>query len=61
MVYRPLINGKQVGLLEVLRVRAETKRQDAPFHDYRLPQRYDKSIRNRSDAELILAWLRVEG
>ena len=29
MAYQPLINGKEVGLLEALRVRAETKRQAA--------------------------------
>ena len=29
MAYQPLIGGKQVALLEVLRVRAETKRQAA--------------------------------
>jgi hypothetical protein len=36
MAYQPLINGKEVGLLEVLRVRAETKRQAAAIHAYRL-------------------------
>ncbi len=51
MAYQPLINGKEVGLLEALRVRAETKRQAAAIHAYRLLQRYDKPIRNRSDAE----------
>ena len=61
MAYQPLINGKEVGLLEALRVRAETKRQAAAIHAYRLLQRYDKPIRNRSDAEGFLAWLRAEG
>jgi len=32
MAYHPLINGKEVGLLEALRVRAETKRQAAAIH-----------------------------
>ena len=36
MAYQPLINGKEVGLLEALRVRAETKRQAAAIHAYRL-------------------------
>jgi integrase len=61
MAYQPLINGKEVGLLEALRVRAETKRQAAAIHAYRLLQRYDKPIRNRSDAEGFLGWLRAEG
>ena len=30
MAYQPLVNGKQVGLLEALRVRAESKRQEPP-------------------------------
>ena len=61
MAYQPLINGKEVGLLEALRVRAETKRQAAAIHAYRLLQRYDKPIRNRSDTEGFLGWLRAEG
>jgi integrase len=61
MAYQPLINGKEVGLLEALRVRAETKRQAAAIHAYRLLQRYGQPIRNRSDAEAFLAWLRQEG
>jgi len=60
MAYQPLTNGKEVGLLEALRVRAETKRQAAAIHAYRLLQRYGKPIRNRSDAEAFLAWLRAE-
>ena len=55
MAYQPLIGGKEVGLLEALRVRAETKRQAAAIHAYRLLQRYAKPIRNRSDAEALLA------
>jgi len=50
-----------VGLLEALRVRAETKRQAAAIHAYRVLQRYGKPIRTRSDAEAFLAWLREEG
>jgi integrase len=61
MAYQPLINGKEVGLLEALRVRAETKRQAAAIHAYRLLQRYGQPIRTRSDAEAFLAWLRQEG
>ena len=61
MAYQPLLNGKEVGLLEALRVRAETKRQAAAIHAYRLLQRYGKPIRNRSDAEGFLGWLRAEG
>jgi len=36
MAYQPLIGGKEVGLLEALRVRAETRRQSAAIHAYRL-------------------------
>ena len=61
MAYQPLIGGKEVGLLEALRVRPESKRQAAAIHAYRLLQRYDKPIRNRSDAEGFLGWLRAEG
>ena len=58
MAYQPLINGKEVGLLEALRVRAESKRQAAAIHAYRVLERYGKSIRNRSEAEEFLRWLR---
>ena len=61
MAYQPLIGGKEVGLLEALRVRAETKRQAASIHAYKLLQRYGLPIRNRSDAEGFLGWLRAEG
>ena len=61
MAYQPLINGKEVGLLEALRVRPETKRQAASTHAYKLLQRYGLTIPNRSDAEGFLGWLRAEG
>ena len=60
MAYQPLVNGKQVGLLEALRVRAETKRQAAAIHAHKLLERYGKPIRIRSDAEEFLRWLREE-
>ena len=34
MAYQPLVDGKQVGLLEAVRVRAESKRQAAAIHAY---------------------------
>ena len=46
MAYQPLIGGKQVALLEALRVRAETKRQAAAIHAHKLLERYGKPIRN---------------
>jgi len=61
MAYQPLVKGKEVGLLEALRIRAETKRQAAAIHAYRLLVRYGQPVRNRSDAEAFLAWLRAEG
>ena len=48
MAYQPLVNGKQVGLLEALRVRAESKRQAAAIHAHKLLERYGKPIRTRS-------------
>ena len=61
MAYQPLIGGKEVGLLEAVKARAEEKRQAAAIHAYRVLKRYGKPIRNRSDAEAFLAWLRAEG
>ena len=61
MAYQPLVKGKEVGLLEALRIRAESKRQSAAIHAYRLMRRYGQPVRNRSDAEAFLAWLRAEG
>ena len=58
MAYQPLINGKEVGLLEAVKARAEEKRQAAAIHAYRVMQRYGKPIRTRSDAEEFLRWLR---
>ena len=59
MAYQPLVNGKQVGLLEALRVRAESKSQAAAIHAHKLLVRYGKPI-PRSDLEGFLAWLRAE-
>ena len=56
MAYQRLIGGKQVALLEALRVRAETKRQAAAIHAHKLLERYGKPIRN--EAEEFLRWLR---
>ena len=61
MAYQPLVKGKEVVLLEALRLRAETKRQAAAIHAYRLLVRYGQPVRNRSDAEAFLEWLRDEG
>ena len=58
--YQPLVGGKQVGLLEALRVRAEGKRQAAASHAYKLLERYGKPICTSSDAEAFLLWLREE-
>ena len=60
MAYQPLRGDKEMGPLEALRVRAETKRKPAAIHAYRLLQRYDKPIRNRTDAEAFLAWMPAE-
>ena len=60
MAYQSLTGGKEVGLLEALRVRAESKRQAAAIHAYRVLERYGKPIRTRSDAEEFLRWLREE-
>ena len=60
MAYQQLINGKQVGLLEAVRLRAESKRQAAAIPAHKLLARYGKPIRTRSDAESFLLWLREE-
>ena len=60
MAYQPLVEGKQLCLLEALRVRAESKRQAAAIHAYRVLERYGKPIRNRSEAEEFLRWLKEE-
>jgi len=49
--YQTLIGGEEVGLLEALRVRADTNCQAAAIHAYRLLQRYEKPIHNCIDAE----------
>ena len=36
MAYQPLINDKEVGLLEAVKARAEEKRQAAAIHSYRV-------------------------
>ena len=59
MAYQPLVNGKQVGLLEAVRARAESKRQAAAIHAHKLLERYGQPIRTRSDAEEFLRWLSV--
>ena len=41
MACKPLINGKEVGLLEVLRVRAESKCQAAAIHTHKLLKRLE--------------------
>ena len=42
MAYQPLISGKEVGLLEAVKARAEEKRQAAAIHAYRVLKRYRK-------------------
>ncbi len=61
MAYQPLINGKEVALLEALKVWAEQKCQAAAIYAYRVLKRYGQLIRNRSDAEVFLPWLWAEG
>jgi len=58
MAYQPLVEGKQVCLLEALRVRAEQKRQAAAIHAYRLLESYGQPIRTQSEADAFLLWLR---
>ena len=44
MAYQPLVDGKQAGLLEALRVRAESKRQAAAIHACKLLERFTRVI-----------------
>jgi hypothetical protein len=48
-------------VLKALKARAKQKRQTTAIHAYRLLQWYAQPIRNCSDAETFLAWLRAEG
>ena len=61
MAYQPTNGGKEVALLEALRVRAETKRQGAAIHAYKVLLRYGRPIRTHGDADDFLAWLRRDG
>lgn len=54
MVCQSLLVGKEVGLLEALRFRVETKPQAAAIHVYNQLVRSGLSILNRSDAEAFL-------
>jgi len=40
MAYQPLINGKEVGLLEAVKARSVEKRQAAAIHAYRVLKRF---------------------
>ena len=61
MAYQSLVDGKEVGLLEALRVRAESKRQAAAIHAHKLLERYGQPLRTRIDVEALLLWLREVG
>ena len=52
------MEGKQVFLMEALRVRAEKKRQAAAIHAYRLLESCGQPIRTQSEADAFLLWLR---
>ena len=60
MAYQLLVDGKQVGLLEAVRGRGESKRQASATDANRVLKRQGKPIRNRREAEEFLRWLREE-
>ena len=59
-VYQPLVNGSDVGLLERLRVNAETRRQKRAIHAYRVARRYGKPLKSLSDTQEFIRWAQEE-
>ena len=49
MAYQPLIKGKEVGLLDALRMRTETTRKAPAIHAHKLLERFGKLIRASSE------------
>jgi hypothetical protein len=59
--YRPLVEGRDLDLLDALRHLSEEKRQARVTHAYRMVKRFGLPIRSRAEDDRFLAWIEVEG
>ena len=59
--YRPLVEGRDQDLLNVLRSLAEEKRQARVTHAYRVVKRFGLPIRTRAEVDRFLGWMKAEG
>ena len=59
-VYKPLVNGSDVALLELLRVNAEMRRQKRAIHAYRVLKRYGRPLKSLGDTEEFIRWAQEE-
>jgi len=55
-IYKPLINGHDLALLERLRINVETRRQKRAIHAHRVIKRYGKTLKSLSDSQEFLRW-----
>ena len=58
--YRPLLDGKDLDLLDALERLMEEKRQGRTTHAYRVVRRYGAPIRTQADVEAFVEWMRRE-
>ena len=59
--YRPLVEGRDVHLLEGLAQLSEEKKQARVTHAYRLVKRFGLPIRTRAEVDRFLVWMKNEG
>ena len=59
-VYKPLVNGSDVALLELLRANAEMRRQKRAIHAYRVLKRYGRPLKSIADTEEFIRWAQEE-
>ena len=59
--YRPLVEGRDVHLLEGLAQLSEEKKQARVTHAYRVVKRLGLPIRTTAEVDFFLAWMKAEG
>ena len=59
--YRPLVEGRDIHLLEGLAQLSEEKKQARVTHAYRVVKRVGLAIRRRAEFDRFLAWIKAEG
>ena len=59
--YRPLVEGRDVHLLEGLAQLSEEKKQARVTHAYRVVKRFGLPIRTRAEVDRFLVWMKNEG